>query len=105
MCKRYVKHEVADTICMAGKAGYISRIASEKTNGVSAHPRIPDSACQNRSQVTARDARMSQGSFFFMRDVQIRNPPPDVFVDISNVDVFVTFVHSQGVKIGTYYIY
>lgn len=105
MCKRYVKHEVADTICMAGKASYISRIASEKTNGVSAHPRIPDSACQNRLQATARDARMRQGTFFFMRDAQIRKSPPDVFVYISNIDVFVSFVHSQGVKIGTYYIY
>jgi len=42
---------------------------------------------------------------FFMRDAQIRKSPPDVFVYISNMDVFVTFVHSQGVKIGTYYIY
>ena len=52
-----------------------------------------------------RDARMSQGTFFFRRDAQIRKSPPDVFVYISNIDVFVTFVHSQGVKIGTYYIY
>ena len=57
------------------------------------------------SQETARDARMSQGTFFFRRDAQIRKSPPDVFVYISNIDVFVTFVHSQGVKIGTYYIY
>ena len=48
---------------------------------------------------------MSQGTFFFRRDAQIRKSPPDVFVYISNTDVFVTFVHSQGVKIGTYYIY
>ena len=48
---------------------------------------------------------MSQGTFFFRRDAQIRKSPPDVFVYISSMDVFVTFVHSQGVKIGTYYIY
>ncbi len=105
MCKRYVKHEVADTICMAGKASHIFRIASEKTNGVSAHPRIPDSACQNRSQATARGTRMSQGTFFFMRDAQTHKALPDVFVYISSIDIFVTFVHSQCVKIGTYYIY
>ena len=60
---------------------------------------------RNMSQETARDARMSQGTFFFRRDAQIRKSPPDVFVYISSMDVFVTFVHSQGVKIGTYYIY
>ena len=48
---------------------------------------------------------MSQGTFFFRRDAQIRKSPPDVFGYISNIDVFVTFVYSQGVKIGTYYIY
>ena len=48
---------------------------------------------------------MSQGTFFFRRDAQIRKSPPDVFVYISSMAVFVTFVHSQGVKIGTYYIY
>ena len=46
---------------------------------------------------------MSQGTFFFRRDAQIRKSPPDVFVYISSMAVFVTFVHSQGVKIGTYY--
>ena len=57
------------------------------------------------SQATARDARISQGTFFFRRGAQIRKSPPDVFVYISSMAVFVTFVHSQGVKIGTYYIY
>ena len=79
MCKRYVKHEVAGNY-FAGRRIFLWEIAPY-------------------------DARMRQGTFFFMRDAQIRKSPPDVFVYISNMDVFVTFVHSQGVKIGTYYIY
>ena len=47
---------------------------------------------------------MSQGTFFLGG---CTNPQIAAgrFVYISNIDVFVTFVHSQGVKIGTYYIY
>lgn len=45
------------------------------------------------------------GRRIFMRDAQTHKPPPNVFVYISNIDIFVTFVHCNGVKIGTYYIY
>ena len=101
MCKRYVKHEVAGNY-FAGRRIFSWEIAPYEKNA----PRgCALARSRNMSQETARDARMSQGTFFFRRYAQIRKSPPDVFVYISSMDVFVTFVHSQGVKIGTYYIY
>ena len=88
------------TILLAGVFFHGKLRPMKKTPREDVHSRS-----RNMSQETARDARMCQGTFFFMRDAQIRKSPPDVFVYISSMDVFVTFVHSQGVKIGTYYIY
>ena len=77
--------------------------------GVFFHGKLRPMKKTPREDVHSREGagcpgRMGMQSFF-MRDAQIRKSPPDVFVYISNIDVFVTFVHSQGVKIGTYYIY